>query len=120
MPITDKFMKWSDVPGNGNGFLRFGDGGKIVAAALQPKLNPEAPFVILVGDGPRRESSAKILCEQSSPMGVYLKRGVNQWEYFGQFVVKHWSESDTEISIHSKRARRNDIVRVIYLKTYTP
>ena len=111
-------MKWSDVPGNGNGFLRFDDAGKIITAALHPKLNPDAPLVILVGKGSRRESSAKILCEQSSPIGVYLKRGVNQWEYSGQFVVKRWSESAQEISAQNEKSGRKDIVRVIHLKEF--
>ena len=80
----------------GDGFLRYGD-DQIVSAALHTDLNPDAPTVILVGRGPRRESSAQLLCEQRLPVAVYLKRGTNRWEFSGDFVVDRWSEAEAEI-----------------------
>jgi hypothetical protein len=109
-------FRWSEVPGKGDGFLRYED-GRIVSAALQPKLNPDAPQVILVGKGPRRERSARLLCEQREPIPVYLKRGTNRWEYMGEFSVERWSEEESEISEHARRADRNDVARVIYLRS---
>ena len=107
--------RWSEVPGSGDGFLRYGD-GQIVSAALRPDLNPDAPTVILVGRGPRRESSAQLFCEQNVPVSVYLKRGTNRWEYSGKFAVHRWSEAEAEIRKHETRTGRDDIVRVIYLR----
>ena len=118
--MPPRFNRWGDVPGNGDGFLRFGDDGHIVVAALHPSLNPDAPHIILVGRGPRREHSARVLCGQSSPVSVYLKRAVNRWEYSGKFVVERWSEMAVEIRKHEQRARRDDVVRVIYLKEHRP
>ena len=112
MPQKGKSYGWGDVPGEGDGFLRYG----IVSAALRPELNPDAPRVVLVGRGPRRQRSAQVLCQQSSPIAVYLKRGTNRWEYAGRFVVERWSEAATEIRQHEKRAGRTDVVRVIYLR----
>jgi len=114
--MATRFYSWGDVPGNGNGFLRFGADGEIVTAALRPDLNPDAPFVILVGRGPQRERLARILCEQPSPVGVYLKHGTNRWEYRGKFAVERWSESAQEIRKHEQHAGRSDVVRVIYMR----
>jgi hypothetical protein len=115
MPIKGQCYRWSEVPGNGDGFLRQGD-GQIVSAALHCDLNPDAPEIILVGRGSRRESLAKLLCEQQLPFGVYLKRDVNRWEFSGDFVVDQWSENPTEIRKQNARSNRNNVVRIIYLR----
>jgi hypothetical protein len=108
--------RWSEVLGKGDGFLRYED-GRIVSAALRPKLNPDAPRVILVGQGPRRERSARLLCEKGDPVAIYLKRGINRWEYVGEFSVERWSEDESEIREHERRAARDDVARVIYLRS---
>ena len=115
MPRKGQSYGWSEVPGTGHGFLRHAD-TQIVSAALRLDLNPDAPSVILVGRGPRRESSAQLLCEQKLPVAVYLKRATNRWEFSGDFVVDRWSESEAEIRKHEARAGRSDVVRVIYLR----
>lgn len=79
MPTKGTYYRWDEVPGKTIGFLRFGDqvtldNGHIVTAALQPKRNPEAPNVILVEKGPRRECWAQAFCIQSQPISVYLTR----------------------------------------------
>ena len=104
-----------ELPGTGHGYLRF-EAGHAVCAGLLPKLNPDAPQVILVGEGLLREKWAQILCSQDSPIKVYLKERPNCWKYVGQFKVERWSESAEEIHRHEKRANRDDVVRVIYLK----
>jgi hypothetical protein len=103
------------LPGTGHGYLRF-DGGRAVCAGLLPKLNPDAPQVILVGEGLLREKWARILCTQNMPIEVYLKERPNCWEYVGKFEVERWSEAADEIRRHEARARRDDVVRVIYLR----
>jgi hypothetical protein len=104
-----------ELPGNGHGYLRFHD-GRAVCAGLLPNLNPDAPRVILVGEGILREMWARILCTQDSPIEVFLKRMPNCWEYAGKFKVERWSEAVDEIRRHEARARRHDVVRVIYLQ----
>ena len=67
MPTNGTYYRWDEVPGKTIGFLRFGDNGRIVTAALQPKRNPDAPYIILVERGPRRERWAQAFCMQSQP-----------------------------------------------------
>src|ERR1700733_9382019 len=110
-------FQWFELPGEGHGYVRFKK-GVVVCANLNPELNPDAPQTILVGEGPLREKWAKILCDQNRqiPFRVYLKRDKNRWEYAGDFVVESWSESIDEIQRHEVKSKRQDIVRVIYLK----
>lgn len=117
MPRIGQCYLWSDLPGTGYGYLRFA-AGRAVCAALKPELNPEAPKVILVGEGPLREKWAQILCDQDHnvPITVYLKRGTNRWEYAGEFVVQGSSEATGEIRQHEEKAKRHDVVRVIFLR----
>jgi hypothetical protein len=69
-----------------------------------------------VGEGLLREKWARILCTQNMPIEVYLKQRPNCWEYVGKFEVERWSEAADEIRRHGARARRDDVVRVIYLR----
>ena len=116
MPTKRICYRWDDVPGKGDFYLRTGDASQIVSAALKPNLNPDAPEIILVGEGRNIESKAQKLCDQSSPISVYIKRGTHKWEYSGDFVVTHCTKSEEEIRHHAKRSNRDDIVRIIYLK----
>jgi hypothetical protein len=117
MPQIGHCYQWSELPGTGHGYVRFKD-GRVVCANLKPELNPDAPEVILVGQGPLREKWAKMLCDQdhSIALEVYLKKGVNKWKYEGDFVVENWSEAKEEIQQHETRANRCDVFRIINLR----
>jgi hypothetical protein len=117
MPQIGQCYQWSKLPGKGHGYVRFED-GRVVCANLKPELNPDAPEIILVGQGPLREKWAKILCDQDRSIAfeVYLKKSVNNWKYEGDFVVENWSEAKVEIQKHEIRAKRHDVFRVIKLR----
>ena len=117
MARIGQFYQWAELPGTGHGYVRFAD-GQIVCANLKPELNPDAPKVILVGEGLLRERWAQILCEQNRKHSfeVYLKRGTNRWEFVGLFLVESWSESKSEIQRHEEKSKRKDVARVIYLR----
>jgi hypothetical protein len=59
--------------------------GAVVAACLTHDLNPRAPNVVLCGRGPRIEPAGELLGMQTYAIPVFLKRGVNRWEYQGLF-----------------------------------
>ena len=114
---TNRCYRRDELPGTGHGYLRF-DAGRAVCAGLIPKLNPDAPKVILVGEGILREKWARTLCEQTSSIEVYLKQKPNCWKHVGTFVVERWSEATQEIQRHEQRSGREDVVRVIYLREH--
>jgi hypothetical protein len=55
--------------------------GQVVAACLTPKLNPRVPAVILCGRGPVIAAAGVALASQTGAIPVFVKRGVNRWEY---------------------------------------
>jgi hypothetical protein len=91
-------------------------GGLVLCACLRTDTNPGAPDVILPGDGPEIRRSSELLCGQKRAIPVFIKRGVNDWECVGDYVVDRWSENPAEIAEHSRRAGRRDVTRVIYMK----
>ena len=117
MHIKGEYYPWDEVPGKMPCFLRLGDNGHIVAAALQPECNPDAPNIILVEEKQPREWLAERLCEQGSPIKVFLKRGENQWEYCGKFEVESYCDNPKEIhELDNRSDRSNSIFRVIRLR----
>jgi hypothetical protein len=75
--------------------------GIVVAVCVTRQLNPRAPKVILCGKGPIITSSGAALSKQISPLPVFVKRKVNEWEYMGKLSVK---------SACSKGVRFNSLV----------
>ena len=90
--------------------------GRIVCGCFNSKLNPEAPEIILAGNGPVIMKKAGMLCEQGGSIPVFMKRAVNGWEYVGFYKLTDWTESAEVIAHHSRQTRRDDISRVLYLK----
>ena len=62
-------------------------GGQVVAVCVKPELNPRAPSVVLCGKGPIIAAAGAALARQPGPLPVFLKRGVNRWEYKGMLPV---------------------------------
>lgn len=67
--------------------------GVIVAACLDPALNPQAPLVILCGNGPDIRKAGDLLAQQATPIPVFIKKAPKRWVYQGWFQV---AESCTE------------------------
>ena len=63
----------------------------ITCICLSKKKNPDAPHVILAGDGKRNLQSAKWLAGQTSELPVFLKESSNNWIYKGLFQGKEIS-----------------------------
>lgn len=72
------------------GFPRFYlpfKGQRVFAAFLTPKLNPDAPDVVLVGRDPNVERAGVIFSRQQTPVPTFIKKATNQWEYRGRYRV---------------------------------
>ena|SRR5688572_28078778 len=63
-------------------------GGRILCGCFVPKLNPDAPLVVLPGRGPSIEGTAEIFAKQTEPVPVFLKQQTNAWKYVGRFTVQ--------------------------------
>ena len=61
--------------------------GVIVAACLSKKFSPQAPDVVLCGEGARTSPVSDMFTQQTSAVPVFIKSASNRWQYRGRFVV---------------------------------
>lgn len=80
-------------------------GGRVVCACLRKDLNPNAPKVILVGNGPVIRRSAEVLSKYTSVIPVFLKRESSRWEFVGYFKVRRVSHDFNERTRCAKQAK---------------
>lgn len=91
--------------------------GHVVCACLSHELNPDAPFVVLVGTGPEIVRWGKVFAEQREFVPVFVKRATNAWQYVGRYRTESSSTDSEEISRWgSVSGRAGEIAMVLYLE----
>ncbi len=90
--------------------------GEVVCGCFKLDTNPDAPSVILPGNGPSIQKWAKVFREQSYPIPIFMKKGINAWEYVGDYQVERWTVNPVEISRFARRSGRVDVTSVLFLK----
>lgn len=90
--------------------------GEVVCACLTEELNPQAPEVILAGNGPRIIANAEKLGRQRAPLPVFMKQAANAWEYVGDWRPVRATTDRNEIAAHSAKAGRNDVRVVVFME----
>ena len=91
---------------------------QVVCGCLKTDTNPNAPDVVLPGKGPSIQRWAKVFRDQRHPVPIFLKQAINAWKYVGDYQVDRWTEDHSEIAAHAKRAARNDVTSVLFLKRH--
>jgi phosphohistidine phosphatase SixA len=69
----------------------------VVAACFNAAYDPHAPEIVLVGHDPIIEGTAEQFTTQGNAVPTFLKRGVNWWEYVGNYRVIRYSRDRGEI-----------------------
>ena len=90
--------------------------GKVVAGCFTLEINPEAPLVVLAGDGPQIREWADLFCAQTSSIPVCVKSGLGEWLCCGNFKLVRSSTDPAEIARHSAQARRSDVCKLLFLQ----
>jgi len=90
--------------------------GKVVAGCFTLEINPEAPLVVLAGDGPQIREWADLFCAQTSSIPVCVKSGLGEWLCCGNFKLVRSSTDPAEIARHSAQARRSDVYKLFFLQ----
>lgn len=89
--------------GNARAFLPRTADGRIVAACLDPAMNPRAPREALVHGSPNAEIAAKRLVKQSSidatGVPVFIRLAANVWEYRGRFRATRYTVRAAEVAV---------------------
>lgn len=90
--------------------------GVVVCACVTPDMNPHLPDVILVGQGEQIPRWARVFAAQQDFLPLFVKRGVNKWEYLGDYKVKSLSEDMNEIKRHEGYSNRDDVVLILHME----
>ena len=88
--------------------------GRVVCGCFRTDMNPNAPDVILPGDGPIIRGAAEVLCAQGGTIPVFLKDAHARWRYMGRYEVERFSSDEKDVAAH--RGGRTDVTRVIWLR----
>jgi len=92
---------------------------RVVCGCFTLEHNPEAPDIIIPGNGPIIKREAKQFCTQNYPVPIFIKRRPNLWEYVGNYKVERFSTDPAEIAAHHKNSVTPlaEVTRVSFLKT---
>jgi hypothetical protein len=91
-------------------------GNTVVAACVTRDLNPDAPEVILAGDGAMIKEYADLFCCQKNVIPVCVKSEKREWLCCGYFKLKRPSTNLAEIANHSAHAKRSDVYKILFLE----
>jgi hypothetical protein len=88
----------------------------VLAACVTLELNPEAPNVILAGNGPEIARYADLFCAQRRQIPVCVKSGDREWLCCGNFKLSRPSTNPAEIAERSAAAKRADVYKILFLE----
>lgn len=78
--------------------------------------NPEAPNVIIVGDGVMIKKNADLLRNTLYPVKTFLKHDTNKWKYVGRYKVIKYSKSSDIIEKNRKHREAKRITGILFLE----
>jgi hypothetical protein len=90
--------------------------GRVVCGCITMDMNPEAPECILIGDKPRVVARAEKMAAQGGTIPIFIKRGVNQWEFRGPYDFVRISHDPGDFAALAREAGRDDIVAALYFR----
>ena len=91
--------------------------GIVVAAKLRRAMNPDAPEVVLVGQGPLIVANATIAAAQDEPFPVFLAEDAKPgFVYIDRFVGAGMTVDPAVLGHFSRRSGRDNLHAVCFLK----
>jgi predicted DNA-binding transcriptional regulator AlpA len=93
--------------------------GRIVCGRFILKMNPQAPYIVLVGDFPKVLRKAELLAQQQEPIPVFIKDVATQksWRYHGKMRCVSFNTIREFCESKALDARRTDrLAGVLTLK----
>lgn len=85
--------------------------------AIRTDLNPEAPEIIVVGNGPRIVASAELFLEQQSYVPVYIKQDTNSWRYLGDYKADSYSRNPEIIERYRRHRLFDSVDGILFLSS---
>lgn len=108
----------AEATAGGDDYIRTRN-NEVRGLALRLDLNPEAPEIVAFGDGPRIVARAKLLLAAGVAVPAYVKRGVNAWEYLGDYRATAIRWDARTIGRYSVIREGRTIAGVLFLESAT-
>lgn len=83
--------------------------GTIVVACLSKDFSPQAPEVVLCGQGVRTGPVSEQFSRHPGALPVFVKRESNRWQYRGQFIVTDSFSSGPRFDSHIAGSGRSPV-----------
>lgn len=83
--------------------------------AITLDMNPDAPNIVIVGDGERIKNNAELFKKTITPVKTFIKHDTNKWEYVGRYKVKKYSKSLEIIEQYRKHRSANEVTGILFL-----
>ena len=78
--------------------------------------NPEAPEIIIVGDGVTIKKNAELLKGTLTAVKTFVKHETNKWEYVGRYKAVRYSKSPEIIEEYRKHRAANRVTGIMFLE----
>ena len=77
--------------------------------------NPQAPKIIIVGDGVRIKENAELFKGTLTAVKTFIKHDTNKWEYVGKYKVEKYSKSSEIIEKYRRHRAAGKVTGIIFL-----
>lgn len=91
-------------------------GGEVKGLALNPRLNHDAPNIVVVGKGLRIEARAMQFLESGLTVPTYMKRGTNSWELIGRYRAIEYKTDSATIRMHRGNRILKEVAGILFLE----
>jgi hypothetical protein len=89
--------------------------GYVVCGCFKLDQNPDAPNEVLVGVGPQREGTARLIVLQQTPIPIFLKREIGEWEYVGKYMGTRYLDREHRFLADEERTKKPGIAGILYM-----
>lgn len=91
-------------------------GGEVKGLALNPRLNHDAPNIVVVGKGQRIEARAKLFVESGVTIPTFIKRGTNAWELIGSYRAIEYRVEAATVRRHRGSRPIDEVAGILFLE----
>ncbi len=85
--------------------------------ALKTSLNPDAPSIVVVGKGDRRQKRAKLLVDSEQPVPTFVKIEVNRWEFRGNYLATDFRKDSSTIKRFGSTRKPGSVAGILFLES---
>ncbi|ELA7327684.1 DUF3883 domain-containing protein [Vibrio alginolyticus] len=112
--VTTKEL--ASILAGGDSYIRTKN-NRVKGLAITTTDNPEAPDIIVVGNGPRIIKSAELFLEQQEYVPVYVKQATNKWKLMGNYRAERYLNDSDTIERYRRHRKAEDIDGILFLSS---